>query len=90
MFKIFVIEQEISVSGQKMVNPTQGSQSNPTNLSGKSFEMVNTSVKANKNDGDVFYETAAAQGISGLFVALAILITVHQARKLCIFNKTSY
>ena len=90
VFKIFVIEQEISISGQKMVIPTQESQSNPTNLSGKSFEMVNTSVKANKNDGDVFYETAAAQGISGLFVALAILITVHQARKLCIFNKSSY
>lgn len=36
----------------------------------------NATVKS--NDGDVFYGTPAAQGISGLFVALAILITGHQ------------
>ena len=73
-----------------MVVPSHTSQSNPTNFSGKTFETINTSVKANRNDGDVFYETPAAQGISGLFVALAIVITVHQARKLSKLNNVFY
>lgn len=42
--------------------------------------ISNTSKK--DDDGDVFYETAAAQGVSGLFVALAIFISVHQVNKM--------
>ena len=59
----------------------------PTNFSGNEIKMENSSVKTNGEDGDVFYETAAAQGVSGLFVALAILITVHQARIFSKFNQ---
>jgi hypothetical protein len=68
-----------------MVVPTFQSETKPTTFSGNEFKTVNTStVKASVEDGEVFYETPAAQGISGLFVALAILITVHQA---CVFSK---
>ena len=44
--------------------------------SGSGTLMKNSSKKT--DDGEVFYETAAAQGISGLFAALAILVSVHQ------------
>lgn len=49
----------------------------PTNFVGNAANE-NSSMKANTDNGDVFYETPAAQGISGFFVALAIIITVHQ------------
>jgi hypothetical protein len=72
-----------------MVIPTSESETKPTYFNGNKFyTTVNiTTVKASSEDGDVFYETPAAQGISGLFVALAILITVHQASILSKFNK---
>ena len=60
-----------------MVIPNSRSETKPTAF-GK-MSTNNTTVRTSVEDGDVFYETAAAQGISGLFVALAIMITVHQA-----------
>jgi hypothetical protein len=62
-----------------MVVPTFKTESKPTYFSGSEMKSINTTLRAKLEDGDVFYETAAAQGISGLFVALAIMITVHQA-----------
>ena len=59
-----------------MYNPSAESESARRNLSEK---MTNSSLKRNIENGEVFYETPAAQGISGLFVALAIIISVHQA-----------
>lgn len=41
-------------------------------------QNIATNVTRSADDGEVFYETAAAQGISGLFVALAIVVSVHQ------------
>lgn len=53
----------------------------PSSFSAENSATFTPSIMKNSSrndDGEVFYETPAAQGISGLFVAFAILISVHQ------------
>lgn len=64
------------------------SMKNGTDLIMNGQNSENTSITPKVHDGNVFYKTPAARSISGVFVAFAILITVHQARKLLsLFNR---
>ena len=74
-----------------MSSKTAGMNATPNTTTVTSFTLVNptsalttlrstTSGPVDYLDEDIFFQTAAARGVSGVFVWLALIISCHQVR----------